>query len=485
MTRKAEHKMDRKLDRKMERMAPWAHLAYGVDCSDTATLVVCARRRRGRLVLEPAALPVKVEDGVATACAMPPGQAMAVWLQTPLASAAKTSRVLPTLLDMSMPFPLDECICAFSAPHRLRDGGGPETAMPLAAGADGRGGMAALAVAARQSDIARRLDALAAKGINPQVLDHEGLALWTQALRESPPPEKGPLRIRLVVRARRHEALLAMGAGPVFWSAHRLGGAAHGALDRTVRVQLDAAAAGRYAQAPLTWIWSGDDAAACAAWRTPAETALPGESVMLPDSEHFLARALATRALTDGPLQFNLQCGTFAPAATTRQMQAARYRRAATLAGLAAILLAINAACAIGRSREGRSAEARFMQGIEKVTGWPVAAMGEDALLIARRELEARRTGYAPLARAFAPSLLESLDAVLGAAAQEKVTFGSLLLQPGKIVLRGIAPSRTAAEALVRQLYTLYDAPVLRTTENPDGRYGLVIEGGGTVEDKP
>jgi hypothetical protein len=77
------------------------------------------------------------------------------------------------------------------------------------------------------------------------------------------------------------------------------------------------------------------------------------------------------------------------------------------------------------------------------------------------------------------------MDAVLGAAAQEKVTFGSLLLQPGKIVLRGVAPSRTAAEALVRRLYALYDAPVLRTTETPDGRYGLVIEGGGTVEDKP
>lgn len=470
------------MNQRMERLAPWTDGVYGVDCSETATVAVRARRRGRHLIFEPVDVASVTADPnrVATVvCAMPAGQAMAVWLQAPLTSASKARRVLPTLLDMAMPFPLDECICAFSTPERVLRAGDPVPGLPLTVNTEGQGCMAALALAARKADIARRLTVLAEKGIISQTLDHEGLALWTQALRESPPPA-GPLRVRLVVRARRQEAVLAMGVGSVFWSAHRLTPMTPGVLERTVRVQLDAAAAGRYAQTPRSWFWSGDDAAACEVWRIPAEAALPGESVMLPDSETFLARALATRALTEGPLQFNLQSGSFAPPSAERQVRVLLYRRAAPLAALAAVLLMVNAAVMMARSRGEQSMEARFVQRVEQVTGWPVTAKGENAILIARRELEERQTIYAPLARAFAPSLLEPLSMVMGAAAAERIVLDSLLLQFDKIGLRGEAPSPAAAEGLTKRLgEILHYKPALKTMDTPEGRCGFVIEGGG------
>jgi len=461
----------------MERTAPWAGSAYGVDSGGGVTVAVLTRRHRGRLVFEPADAGVAAagENGAVVACAMPPGQAMAVWLQTPLASRAKTGRVLPTLLDMAMPYPLDECIYAFASPVRL-SGDAPAGALPLNAGA---GGTAALAVAARSADITQRLAALASQGLSPQVLDHEGLALWTQALREFPTAADGLPRIRLAVHVRGREALLAIGHGSMFWSAHRMADGADGSLERTVRVQLDAAAGGRYAQVPRLWIWSGTPPAG---WREKTESALPGESVMPPDPATFLARALATRALTDGPLRFNLRRGPFAHPVAERQNRTALVRRAVALAAMATLLLAINTLCESIRAGKARTAEERFERRVTNVAGWPVAAKGETAILIAGRELEARRSAYRHLERAFQPPLLESLAAVLDAAAREQVTVASLLLQPGRAGLQGDAPSRAAAEALKQRLEALHYTPSLKTAEAADGRHRLSIEDTGTKE---
>ncbi len=460
--------------RRMEPLAPLAATAYGVDDAGTGTVVIRARHQRGRLRLDPMtadAMPGK-GNGVATACAMPPGQAMAVWLQAPLASRRRVRRVLPTLLDMAMPYPLDECVCAFAPPVPIRDGGSAPTTSP----APGHNGMMALAVAARRADITRRLADLERLGVSPQVLDHEGLALWTQAQREHPPTTGGDAPVRLVVHVRDHEAVLAMGVADTFWSAHRLTDGGHRALERTVRVQLDNAGGGRYATAPRTWIWSGTDPAD---WRTNAESALPGTSLSVVDPAAFLARALAIRALTRGPLQFNLREGAFEHPEAIRQMQRARHRRMAGMAVAALLLLAVNTAVMVFRSQAREDADARFTQRIAKVAGWPVPAKGENAILIARRELETRQTAFAPLARAFDPSLLETLETVLDAAAAEKADVNAMLLTFDRIRLRGDAPSPAAAESLQQRLKPLRYGTALKTAPLPDGRVSIVLEGGG------
>lgn len=466
------------MNRTMESMAPWATVAYGVDQNGEKAVAVGATRHRGRisfetLTAEAVSAAAAANPRAAVACALPPGRAMAVWLQTPLPSVAKARRVLPTLLDMAMPFALEDCFYAFSP--LLKPSGGHR--LPLAPEGSG---LAALAVAVRRDDVVLQLAALAEKGLNPHILDHEGLALWTQALQEVPStaPQAETDGLRAVVWVRGREALLALGAGTVFWSAHRIADTGGGALERTVRVQIDAAANGRYAQMPLTWLWGGGDSAACRTLRTRIEAVLPGSvSLNLPHGEMFLARALATRALTAGPMRFNLRGEALAHSGTLLNIGTRQRRQAAGCAAMAGALLAINTIFDYSQSRQTDRAETRFTEGVSRVAGWPVPAKGENALLIAARELATRQSAWEPVKRAFTPSLLETLNTVLSTAAKEQVVIHALRLRPDALVLQGDAPSQAAADMLTRRYKEAGFETALQAVQGaPEGRFGFRME---------
>ncbi len=469
------------MNERMECLAPWAVCACGVDWNSGRPIVVEARLRGGRPVctpLSPEASGAALSDArTAVAGALPPGRAMAVWLQTPLSAPAKARRVLPTLLDMAMPFALEECAYAFSP--LVRPAAGENASLP----GDVSGKLAALAVAARRNDVAAQLAVYAGKGFDPHVLDHEGLALWTEAQRTLPASDAAG--VRAVVWVREDEAVLALGVGPRFWSAHRIADMAGGTLARTVRVQLNAVAGGLHAKAPLTWLWGGSAAAACAALRARVEADLPAAaSLSLPDGEAFLAGALAVRALLDGPLRFNLRGDALAHPAVKRQTDAQHRRRAACLAAAALVLLAVNAACQHARTQRLQAVDAQFKTTIDRVAGWPVAAAGENALLIAQRELDARREAYRPVIRMFGPSLLEALDRVFADASAAGVSLQELLLRFENVALRAEAASQANAETLVRHLrQSGYDAELKALPVAADRP--LVFEITGTTREQP
>lgn len=466
------------MNTRMECLAPWAVCACGVDWNGGSPIAVTARIRGGRPVCTPlppeAVVAASTDARTAVAGALPPGRAMAVWLQTPLAAPAKARRVLPTLLDMAMPFALEDCVYAFSPLGR------GETLAGVAVASDdtnGSGKLGALAVAARRDDVAAQLAVYADKGFDPHVLDHEGLALWTEAQRTIPPTDLAS--VRAVVWVREDEALLVLGAGQRFWSAHRISDLAGGTLARTVRVQLDAVAGGRHAKAPLTWLWGGASAQTCAALRTRVEADLPpADSLSLPNGEAFLAGALAVRALMAGPLRFNLRRDALVHPAVRRQTDVQHRRRAAWLAAAALLLLVANATFAHVRAQRLRASEARFKATIDRVAGWPVAAAGETALLIAQRELAARQEAYGPVVRLFGPSLLETLERVLAGASSSGVSLQSLLLRFDKLGLQGQAASLAHAESLVRQLdKTGYDMELNALPAAADQPLGFEITG--------
>jgi len=392
---------------------------------------------------------------------------MTVWLQTPLTVPAKARQVLPTLLDMAMPFAIEDCATAFTEPVRQA------APLPLVEGS----GLAALAVAVRRDDVTRRLALLATYGLDPHILDHELLALWTQMLHDEPETTRVAVqdRVRALVWVRRDETLLALGLGSTFWSAHRLVDTVGGVLERTVRMQLDTVAGGRHAQQALAWMWGGTHPAACAALRQRIEGAFPGSSAFdLPHGNTLLARALARRALCPGPLRFNLRTGIQEhPAA--RQHQQRRIRRQTVLnVALAAVLLALGTAADLQRTQQMARADQRFAQGVEQVTGWPVDARGDNALLIAQREVQARAEAMLPLKRVFEPSLLLTLDRLLAAAATCDTALHSLSLRTDQCVLQGHAPSRRAVDEML--LKAGMKATVHPLDGAPDGRFGFRVE---------
>jgi len=470
------------MNARMECLAPWAVRACGVDWNSGKPLAVDVRLRRGQPVftpLTPEAVAAAESDArTAVAGALPPGRAMAVWLQTPLTDPAKARRVLPTLLDMAMPFALEDCVYEFAPLGRTPASGeflSPETKPKQALGA--------LAVAARRDDVSAQLALYADKGFDPHVLDHEGLALWTEAQRTLPIPDAAG--VRAVVWVREGEALLALGAGQRFWSAHRITDQAGSTLARTVRVQLDAVAEGRYAKAPLTWLWGGAAAAAaCVALRARVEAELPGvASRELPGGESFLAGALAVRALLAGPLRFNLRRDALAHLAVRRQTAIQHRRRAVSLAAAAVLLLAANGTVMHVRAQRLQAVQAQFKTTIDRVAGWPVAAAGENALQIAQRELAARQEAYRPVARVFGPSLLETLDRVLAAASSSGVTLRSLLLQFEKVALQGEVVSQAAAQVLLGHFQQNgYDVELNAKAATEDQPSGFEITGNRTGE---
>jgi hypothetical protein len=103
------------------------------------------------------------------AIAMPPRDCVCRWLTTPFASLHKARKVLPTILDIQLPFPLEECVYDFVADRKSDDGH-----------------VEALALAARHRAVAGALAQWEAHTVDPAVLDHEGLALWSQSLVEQP-----------------------------------------------------------------------------------------------------------------------------------------------------------------------------------------------------------------------------------------------------------------------------------------------------------
>jgi hypothetical protein len=391
----------------------------GVDARDGACVVVRAARLRGRLVLADGT-PDAMASGCPAAAAMPVRDTVARWVEAPFASFRKTRRVLPTLLDVGLPFALEQCCMSTAALER---------------GAEGT--TRALAVVARHADVDRRLEALRARNVNPDVLDHEGLALWTQSLRERPPAAGDP-DLRIVADYDASRTVLALGRGARFLGAYtaRAGDAA--ALDRLLR------AGTRGAPEPALWIRTGpraeDGGGPDAAWAGPVWTAERPAA--------FLARALATRALTSGPYPVNLRTGARAHPARLARMRRAG-RRAAGLV-LAAGLILLGAAWGAGHA--ARRAEAdidrAFRARVDALAGYPVAARRADAIRLVRQEVAARAARDAPFLAPFAPSLLDLAAAAARTAEHDGLDLRALTLGGDAVTVEGTAPTWEGMDAL-------------------------------------
>ena len=109
------------------------------------------------------------KGGTITIGCIPVQESLTLWLTVPFFSRAKAKKVFPSLLDIQLPFALKNCYYQF---------------LDLHASADKK--ICALAVAARKQSVADCLKRYHEHGIDPVILDHEGLALWTQSVRELP-----------------------------------------------------------------------------------------------------------------------------------------------------------------------------------------------------------------------------------------------------------------------------------------------------------
>jgi hypothetical protein len=433
----------------------------GVDSADSDMIAVRARRVRGRLQFATLAagteaLAEAVSRGDAFAVGLSCRESVVRRLEAPLASVAKARKVLPTLLDIQLPFPLEACVSEF-----------------LDCARSGEGTTRALAVATRVADAERKLESLAEHGVDPVVLDHEGLALWTQSLRDM--PAEGAMRqaLRAVAYLGRDRSVLVLGRGTEFLSAHAVAGRDAAAFSRYLRAHLDPAGADAGAKT-VHWFWAGPGAA-----RADVVEGLcrelsadwPGSSAVHTDPETFLARAYAVRALEPGPLRCNLRREGLAHAATERRARSRSTRAvlAALLAGL--LLCAVNVGVRAAVARRRAAVDGAFQELVDRLAGYPVQEKGVHAVKTARAAAERRRVEMQPLVDAFEPSLVGLMDGLLTRAAGAGVRVEMLSLGPRTASVSGVAPDAQACGVLSVYFEEAgYDVSLVRHDPLPDKR---------------
>jgi hypothetical protein len=335
---------------------------------------------------------------------------------------AKARRVFPTLLDIQLPFPLEDCVSFFLA------------------AAPGGQGIRALAVAARLSTARDRLQSLAAAGVDPHVLDQEGLALWTESLREIPaPPPPSPPEARAVLYLSSGSATLVAGRGEEFVAAHSVGPDDAAQVHRILR--------SHFPERPpvLRWLWAGPGAAASdrvSALHARLSADWPG-----PSATHDV------RALTSGPLRCNFRVGPLAHASAAARAAAASARAAVLFLVSGLLLAAFSLAWGAGLRHREADIDRTFSSLRDRLAGYSAGpAKGEYALRIVRQKLDARRTACLPFLRPFDPSLAALLADAVRMAAAGDLRFESLSLDEGRAEVTGTAGDWTRCDQLARLL---------------------------------
>lgn len=401
-----------------------ANACYAADWQSGALCVVYARRVRGGVQCQP--IPAERVAALAAEPAGPPWvvalgaeESFSRWVDVPLRSYGKAIRVLPSALDVELPFPIEECVHGFLAVGR-------------AAGNKTR----ALAVAARHAHIESALARWRGLGLDPAALDYEGLALWTQHLREAPADAKDADAPRILVSLAGERATVVFGLNGDYAGAFTANPPDAAALDRLLRARL------RPKPAAVRWYWAGSgatDRAAIAGLTDALRGEWPGESVVHDAPDRFLVRALATRALLPGPLRCNLRVGRFTHPAIARQSRV-RARRAAMgwiLAG--AGLCAANAmAVALAQGAVARS-DREFEAARDRLLGYRLAVKGQKAVEAVEAAVRQRKSALEPFFRLRAPSLADRLADVAQTAAASKVAVEELSLTDAAIALSGSA----------------------------------------------
>lgn len=442
---------------------PPVRAAYGVDLADGFAAVVRVHAVRGGIHKETlldergddlkSALTQSAQRVLADvmfrkailSAALPVQDSMARWLEAPFPSMAKARKVLPSLLDIQLPFPLESCVHGF----------------PLLEATD-TGRVRALAVAARKENIQSRLAACAEMNMDPHCLDHEGLALWTQSLAEQPAMEG----LRAVVYLGVDRTVWVFGEGSRFLSAHasRIGVRELGSADAQGAAATewrDRVARMLRAQFPteteitMHWWWTGPGADDNEL-RRKLESLLHVVDAGIrfdahPQPATFLATALASRALKQNHIAWNYRLGDSAHPAVAQWRDSTLRKTAWTVLAAGLVLCALNLSFGTLTDLQSRRADRALEQLAKSITGLPLIPRGQESVVV-QRAIEEQRDRLAPFLRAFEPSRTEQVRNLLQWGQAGGMQFESVTLRADQLLIQGTADDWDGCEVLARHL---------------------------------
>ncbi len=448
--------------------ASWAKVAYGIDLNEANPIIIKAAKNGRSLAFENVAIDTLSSlptHSVMAGCLLQK-ESFTRWLTAPIASAKKAEKVFPSLLDIQLPFSVENCEYSLLQTHPTAD----------------RTGTCGLVTGARTADIEKRLAVFSASGLDPHLLDQEGIALWTQALEEVPVVAGGP-EARVVIYLSSERVTFAVGQKEEFLGAHTMRQLDVDQLNRMLKSYFPT-------PAPVTqWIITGPEAKAPEATETPWNSLAlkwPGPMKVTRDPRFFLARALATRALTPGLIRCNLRTGRFLHPTLAQRLAKRPYQwaTASLVAGL--VLCSINLAWLLFVAQRTADIQKTFHSLATEITGSPLGIQKGQELLSARRSIESRTLAMEPFLAATEAPITLALPALLTVAQEEGLTLETVVMGLKNGVIHGMAPKWTQAEAACRRLNNQNWAATLERKESPPGeeRVAFVIGIGRSHEKK-
>ena len=415
----------------------------GVEGAGSDPVIVVARRGRGDVTFRPKGVPAR-DERIPLAMAVPVHGSFLRRLRAPFSSLAKAGKVWPSLLDIELPFPLEQAEYRFLNPARTADGQ-----------------VEVLAVAVRREDLLARREEAVRAGLTPWRMDHEGLALWSRSVAEQPLEKQG---FRLVCYLGQEHLSLVWGRGPDLLAASglRLGlrelldpergvGARRQWAQRALQfVRAQPGSAGRAFQ----WAWCGPGAA-----RPDQLSLLAAELKALPEvtlfthrePESFLARALAARGVRAEATSCSLLPEEVEPPQLQRSRRARARRPALFLAAASLLLIAVNLGWGAWLGARRDTLQGLLQARGRAMSGLTVLPAGQEVLLT-ERAVKDQAPAYQPFAQALQPSLLLTLRETLATAHAMGLRLERLSLSEKTLVCSGSATEWTQGETLGQTL---------------------------------
>jgi len=404
----------------------FSQCAIGLDTSGDEPLVCSVQFLSGKahvtcLPLAEAAgrLRRRLADGRHCAAALPPTEGLAIRLDPPDLPPAKRRRVLPSLLDLQLPFALHECSYTF-----VEQSGDT------------------LALAVRLNHLEAELARLRELGFNPARIQPLGWVLWTQSLRELAPGADDEKRAIVWTMPRRW--VVATGQGTGFGSVFTVPPQDFAALGRMLQM-----AFGSGVDA-CRMLCGGVAADAAAQGLSAADGKIGASAKTLADPVYFLARALAYDAALDRTGRLHLRQAPLQHPALAGAEQRFAKCAAGLLLVLALALAGTAAAVRFVANQREKHLSSELALRFDQLAGYHVTTRGTGAVQEVRVALEERLD---PLVKQIQfPSTSAALATVLTAAGQEGIEIGHLALEQQRPTLSGRAPSQAAARSFVQTL---------------------------------
>lgn len=421
-------------------MTPSPSIAYGIDYAGSDCTVVRAKKRgrtisfetlvAGKNPTDPAvasvfaAISAEQQTGHAIVTSAAPTQDSIIrLLQSPFPSVTKARSVLPSLLDVQLPFPLEQCVCHF-------------VLAPQPRGENIR----ATAVAIPAEHLGALIENNRRAGFDPDIIDAEAIALWRFA---RPHFTSDASRCHTIVYMGLDRTAVVFGRGgdPSASFGARTGwrdDTDPTALDKlTVRIrQFLAGAIGTSGNTDPDFIVCGPRArhgmtGLMARLEVPAS-----RHRLVEHAESWYARALASSALLPDPWSVNLRTGTMEhPNQQQRAREADRGRHVVLrLAAVLLIAVSLGASALIRRQHTGM--QQRVQASARELTGAPTIPRGQE-LFIAEQFIVSSAERYRAYREWFEPTAYPLFARIMTAALQAKQQLETVSVRADAILVRG------------------------------------------------